>query len=54
MRFMFFRSQFSGDISQWNTSNVEYMEYIFSGSKFTGDISQWDLSNVKDKARMML
>ena len=37
---------FNGDISQWNTSKVEYMNNLFSDSRFNGDISKWDVSNV--------
>lgn len=39
--------KFSGDISRWNTSNVEAMDYMFAYSKFNGDISQWDVRSVK-------
>lgn len=45
---MFYKSQFNGDISNWNVSNVEYAESMFFQSMFTGDISKWDLSNVED------
>lgn len=38
---------FKGDISKWNVSNVENMEYMFHRSKFNGDISGWNVSNVK-------
>ena len=48
MSYMFYRSQFNGDISNWNVSNVEYTESMFFNSKFTDDISKWDLSNVED------
>lgn len=40
-------SEFNGDISQWNTSNVVNMSRIFYKSKFNGDISKWNTSNVK-------
>lgn len=38
---MLSRSKFSGDISNWNISNVTAIESIFKNSKFTGDISKW-------------
>ena len=37
---------FTGDISQWDTSNVENMSKMFYQSKFNGDISKWNVSNV--------
>ena len=42
-------SNFNGDISNWDVSNVKYMKNMFSHSSFTGengDISNWDVSNV--------
>mgnify|MGYP000163751997 CR=1 FL=1 len=39
-------SDFNGDISQWDTSNVTNMRYMFWSSKFNGDISKWNTSNV--------
>lgn len=48
---LFYRSDFNGDISKWDVSNVENMEAMFMVSAFTGengDISGWDVSNVKD------
>jgi hypothetical protein len=44
---LFFRSDFNGDISQWDTSNVFSMENMFHSSKFNGDISKWNVENVK-------
>ena len=36
------------DISKWDVSNVENMEYMFIHCiKFNSDISNWDVSNVK-------
>ena len=43
-------SNFNGDISNWDVSNVKDMEWMFGNSEFTGengDISNWDVSNVK-------
>ena len=39
-------SSFNGDISSWDVSNVEIMEYMFTESSFNGDISSWDVSSV--------
>lgn len=40
-------SEFNGDISEWDVSNVKNMDSMFEGSEFNGDISQWDVSNVR-------
>ena len=40
------------DISEWDTSNVDYMDYMFTGSKFNGDISKWNVSSVTDMTTM--
>ena len=38
------------DITLWNVSNVEIMNYMFYGcDKFNHDISGWDVRNVKYK-----
>ena len=42
----FFISQFNGDISMWDVSNVTDMSWMFSHSLFNGNISNWDVSNV--------
>ena len=47
MNSLFDRSEFNGDISNWNVSNVYDMSYMFMQSKFNGDISNWDVSNVE-------
>ena len=55
MSYMFCYSEFNGDISNWDVSNVEDMDFMFSESKFTGengDISKWDVSNVKNMKYM--
>jgi surface protein len=41
-------SQFTGDISTWDVSNVTDMGGMFKESQFNGDISKWDVSNVTD------
>jgi surface protein len=38
---MFDNSQFNGDISSWDVSNVTDMGGMFGDSKFDGDISKW-------------
>ena len=48
-------SDFDGDISEWDTSNIKSMENTFAWSNYTGeygDISNWDVSNVKDMSYM--
>ena len=46
MSYMFNNSQFNGDISKWDTSNVTNMSWMFHGSKFNGNISNWNFSNL--------
>ena len=48
MSHLFSNSDFNGDISGWNVSNVKDMTGMFYDSKFNGDISEWDTSNVKE------
>jgi surface protein len=43
---LFSGSDFNGDISHWDVSNVKDMSGIFWESKFTRDISRWIVSNV--------
>ena len=46
---LFDRTNFSGDISNWDVSNVKNMSYMFYRcDQFNGDISLWDVSNVTD------
>ncbi|MDG0967809.1 MAG: BspA family leucine-rich repeat surface protein, partial [Flavobacteriaceae bacterium] len=52
-------SQFNGDISSWDVSNVTDMSWMFgvwgsSINPFDGDISHWDVSSVKIMKRMFL
>jgi len=44
--------EFNGNISKWDTSNVENMFAMFEDSKFNGDISQWNVSKVWNMAQM--
>lgn len=42
-----FPSDFKGDISEWNTSSVENLDYLFKDcTEFNCDLSHWDTSNV--------
>ena len=36
---LFYGSEFNGDISNWNVSNVDNMNKMFAYSKFNGNIS---------------
>ncbi|MBC6400913.1 MAG: DUF285 domain-containing protein, partial [Ekhidna sp.] len=48
MSFMFFNSDFNGDLSTWDVSKVTNMFAMFNGSSFNGDISKWNTSSVKN------
>ena len=52
MSYLFLKSDFNGDISNWNVSSVKIMYGMFAYSKFNGDISDWDVSNVTDMSWM--
>ena len=54
MNSMFYMaSQFTGDLSGWDTSNVTNMGYLFSdASSFNQDIGEWDTSNVTEMSGM--
>ena len=52
MSFLFYRSKYNGDISNWNVSKVKYMAGMFAESEFNQVISDWDVSNVKSMAGM--
>ena len=42
-------TDFNGDISRWDVSNVTKMRYMFYGCKsFNQDISSWDVSKVTE------
>ena len=44
---LFEETDFNGDISEWDVSNVTNMRYMFYKCKeFNQDISQWNVSNV--------
>ncbi len=44
--------KFTGNISEWDTSNVLSMYKMFQGSKFDGDISKWNTSKVENMSEM--
>jgi surface protein len=44
MRDMFWGTEFNGDISLWDVSNVTDMAGIFNSSTFNQNISGWDVS----------
>ena len=43
-------SEFDGDVSDWDVSNVTNMRAMFAHSKYNGDISMWNVSNVTNMA----
>ncbi len=45
-------TEFNGDISKWDVSNVKTMGYMFSYCQFSGDISKWDVSGVVSMGSM--
>ena len=50
---LFLKSDFNGDISSWNVSNVTNMRSMFYGAtSFNQDLSSWDVSNVTDMGSM--
>ncbi|NBR41025.1 MAG: BspA family leucine-rich repeat surface protein, partial [Alphaproteobacteria bacterium] len=53
MQFMFVdASNFNGDITSWNVSNVTEMRSMFNRTSFNQDISGWDVGNVTTMAFM--
>ena len=50
---LFIHSNFNGNISRWDTSNVTNMRCMFYNvESFNQDISQWDVSNVTNMSYM--
>ena len=43
---------FTGNISEWNVSNVTDMEEMFGSTNFNGDLSKWDVSSVTNMESM--
>ena len=54
MSFLFYDSDFTGDISKWDVSNVVNMKRMFTFSSFNGDISEWNVSNVLNTMKMFV
>ena len=52
MSYLFFESEFNGDISNWDVSNVTNIRGMFWAAKFDGDISNWNVSNITDMCSM--
>ena len=53
MSYLFDETDFNGDISNWNVSNVTNMCGMFFICKILNqDISSWNISNVKDMSYM--
>jgi hypothetical protein len=53
MDYIFFKTEFNGDVSQWDVSNVKYMFAMFLCSPFNGDISKWDVRKLKNMDHML-
>lgn len=52
-RGVFEDSNFNGDISGWDTSNVEDMSHMFCyATKFNQQIGNWNVGNVRNMSRM--
>ena len=49
---LFERSEFNGNISEWDVSKVTDMSSMFYHSAFNGDISRWNVSKVTDMSSM--
>ena len=53
MCYLFQFTEYNGDISKWDTSNVTDMRDMFNGAKkFNQPIGEWDVSNVTDMSHM--
>ena len=44
---MFYNSQFSGDLSRWNTNNVADVSYMFDYSPLEGKEPKWHRTRPK-------
>ena len=52
---LFEKTNFNGDISKWDVSNVKTMEGLVCGeNEFNQDISNWDVSNVENMSSMFI
>ena len=54
MSWLFYCTDFNGDISGWDVSNVKNMSHMFYQSRFNNDISNWNVSNVEDTSEMFM
>ena len=52
MAYLFYCSNFDGDISKWDISNVTNMQSMFAHSKFNQDISNWEINSDCSTYRM--
>ena len=53
MPYLFQSTDFQGDVSRWDVSNVKNIRFMFDGCKnFNGDLSNWNVSNVEDMTYM--
>ena len=52
MELMFYRSKFTGYISNWDVSKVTDMSCMFKDAVFDGDISDWNINKDCDTAGM--
>lgn len=52
MSYLFYKSEFNGDISKWDVSQVTSMKDMFNDSKFNGDVSNWQVNKVVDMSSM--
>jgi hypothetical protein len=48
MQYIFYHSDFNGNISKWDVSNVKLFGGMFYHSKFNNDISNWNVSNAEE------
>jgi surface protein len=52
MDWLFYQTDFNGDISQWDVSNVTSMRGMFDNSLFNGNISRWNVSRAENMVEM--
>ena len=50
---MFYYGKFNRDISDWDVSRVQNMDYMFASSSFSGDISKWNLRSLDTNNHMV-
>ena len=52
MNYLFYKSEFNGDISKWDVSNVIDMTGMFYKSNFNQPIGEWNVNNVESMSYM--